>query len=311
MSAGVRDLREGGRWSPLQRLKNDAIFVLATAALALAERLPRGAARKLGQCVGLLAWAIAPGLRRRALENVARALPEIGPTARGAFVRRVFRGMGALLGEVVGTLDPRRPLEPLPFLPGSRECLEAAIREGRGVVFASAHLGPWERVAASLTMAGVPLTVVAREPYDPRLARAYDRLRASRGVRTVYRGATGAGVALVRVLKRGGVLGVPMDLASRVASLVVPFLGVPARTPVGPARLALLTGAVVVVGTAARSADGALALHFTRLDGAACSEEELTARINAELSARIRALPELWPWMHGRWDRAQETSPRS
>jgi len=304
VNAGARDLREGGRWSLLQRLKNDTIFVLATAALAIAERLPRRAAQKLGRCLGLLAWAFAPGLRRLARENVTRALPEIDPTTRGAFVRRVFREMGALLGEVVGTLDPRRPIEPLPFLPGSRECLESAVREGRGVVFASAHLGPWERVAASLAMAGVPLTVVAREPYDPRLARIYDRLRASRGVRTVYRGATGAGIALVRVLKRGGVLGVPMDLASRVTSIEVPFLGVPARTPVGPARLALLTGAVVVVGTAARTADGSLALCFTRLDGPASSEEELTARINAELSARIRALPELWPWMHRRWDRA-------
>ena len=141
-------------------------------------------------------------------------------------------------------------------------------------MFASAHLGPWERVAASLAMAGVPLTVVAREPYDPRLGRIYDRVRASRGVRTVYRGATGAGIALVRVLKRGGVLGVPMDLASRVASIEVPFLGVPAQTPVGPARLALLTGAVVVVGTAAKAPDGSLALSFTRLDAPASSEED-------------------------------------
>jgi lauroyl/myristoyl acyltransferase len=28
---------------------------------------------------------------------------------------------------------------------------------------------------------------------------------------------------------------------------------------------------------------------------------ELTRRINAELSRRIRELPHAWPWMHERW----------
>lgn len=297
---GVRDLREGGRWSAPQRLKNDALYVLATAALAVVARVPERAARALGRGLGIAAWALAAGARRAARANVARALPEIAPRDRGAFVRRVFRELGGLLGEAASALDPRRPLAPLPFLPGSREVLEDAIREGRGVVFASAHLGPWERVAASLVAAGIPLTVVAREPYDPRLGRVYARLREARGVRTVYRGARGAGVALVRVLRRGDVLGVPMDLASRVASIDAPFLGVPARTPVGPARLAVRTGAAVVVGTAVKAEDGALAVSFTRL-AASRSEADLTARINAELSRRIRAMPEAWPWMHRRW----------
>ncbi len=300
LEGDVRDLREGGRWSFAQRAKNDALFLLASAALAIAERLPAGVLRVAGRALGLAIWALAPGLRRLAESNVARALPEIEPRARPAFVRKVYRELGLLLADVVATLDPRRRLEPLPFLPGSRECLEAAIAEGRGVVFASAHLGPWERVAASLVAAGVPLTVVAREPYDPRLGRVYRRLRDARGVRTVYRGASGAGIALVRVLRRGGVLGVPMDLASRVPSVEVPFLGIPAPTPVGPARLAIRTGAAIVVGTAAPAPDGSLALSFVRIEPSSC-EAELTARINAELSSRIRALPEVWPWMHHRW----------
>lgn len=303
LESDARDLREGGRWTSAQRLKNDVLFVLVSVVLAIAERLPARLLRMFGRMLGLAAWALVPDLRRLALSNVARALPEIAPRERPRFVRKVYRELGVLLADVVATLDPRRPIEPLGFLPGSRKCLEAAIAEGRGVVFASAHLGPWERVAASLVQAGIPLTVVAREPYDPRLGRIYRRLRDARGVRTVYRGAGGAGIALVRVLRRGGVLGVPMDLASRVASVEVPFLGIPAPTPVGPARLAVRTGAAVVVGTVAPGADGSLALSFVRI-APSTSEEELTARINAELSSRIRALPEVWPWMHRRWPRA-------
>ncbi len=300
VESDARDLREGGRWTFAQRAKNDVLFVLASGALAIAERLPARVLRALGRALGFAVWALAPGTRRLALANVARALPQIELPERAAFVRRVYRELGTLLADVVAMLDPRRPIEPLPFLPGSRECLEAAIAEGRGVVFASAHLGPWERVAASIVHAGIPLTVVAREPYDPRLGRIYHRLREARGVRTVYRGATGAGIALVRVLRRGGVLGIPMDLASRVPSVTVPFLGVPAPTPVGPARLAIRTGAAVVVGTVAPARDGSLGLSFVRIEPCA-SETELTALINAELSSRIQAMPEVWPWMHRRW----------
>lgn len=312
-----RDLREGGRWGFAQRLKNDVLFALAAGVVAVAERLPAGVLRVAGRALGLTAWALAPRLRRLALSNVARALPELAPSARSAFVRRVYRELGALLGDAVAMLDPRRSIEPMPFLPGSRECLEAAIAEGRGVVFASAHLGPWERVAASLVAAGVPLTVVAREPYDPRLGGIYQRLREGRGVRAVYRGSPGAGVALVRVLRRGGVLGVPMDLASRVPSVDVPLLGILAPTPVGPARLAIRTGAALVVGTAAPNADGSLALSFVRIEPSP-SEVELTTWINDELSSRIRALPAVWPWMHRRWPvpsgrptRRDETSQRA
>lgn len=299
---GRRDLREGGRWSSLQRVKNDAIVVLVMAALAIGERLPVRMARAVGRALGLLAWALAPSLRRLTHENIARALPEIAPRERGAFVRSIYRELGVLLGDAIATLDPERPILPLPFLPGSRDVLDSAIADGRGVVFASAHLGPWERVAASLVMAGIPLTVVAREPYDPRLASVYRRLRESRGVRTIYRGGKGAGIALVRVLRQSGVLGIPMDLASRVPSLAVPFLGIAAPTPVGPARLAIRTGAAVVVGTVARTQDGSLGLSFVRIEPSA-SEGELLARINAELSTRIRAFPQAWPWMHRRWPR--------
>lgn len=286
----ARDLREGGRWSLGQRVKNDVLYALATGAVAGASRLPLRVARALGAALGLLAWLLFPRLRRLAERNVARVLPDVAPRA---FVRGVYRSLGARLGDTVASLG--RPRAPLPFLPGAREVLEAAVAEGRGVVFASAHLGPWEHVAASLVAHGVPLTVVAREPYDPRFAELYARLR--HGVRTVYRGADGAGVALVRVLRRGGVLGVPMDLASRVASVTVPFLGHDARTAVGPARLALRTGAAVVVGTA--TPEG---LFFARVAREAKADEiDLTARINEALGERVLAWPEAWLWMHDRW----------
>ena len=311
----MSDLREGGRWTLVQRAKNDLLWLLASAAVATIGRLPPRALRAAGTALGVLAHAVLPGTRRLAERNVALALPELDALARRALVARTYRTLGGYLGEAVSMLDPRRPVEPLAFAEGAREALDAAIAQQRGVVFASAHLGPWERVAATLMECDLAFTAVAREAYDPRLNRLYDRLRGGRGLPTIYRGAPGAAARLLRTLRRGGVLGIPMDLASRVASIDVPFLGHLARTPVGPARLALRTRAEVVVGVPAPSSeDGAtLELAITRiatadLDASPDSERILSTRINDALSLRIRALPASWVWMHPRWGASPATT---
>jgi Kdo2-lipid IVA lauroyltransferase/acyltransferase len=300
------DVREGGRWTLAQRVKNDALWLLASLAVATLGRLPPRALRAAGVALGRIAHAVVPRARKLAEQNVARAMPELDRDARRALVLLSYRTLGGYLGDAVAMLDLRRAAVSLPFADGARETLDAAIAEGHGVLFASGHLGPWERVAATLVANEVPFTAVAREAYDPRLTRLYDRLRGARGLPTIYRGAPGAATALLRTLRRGRVLGIPMDLASRVPSIDVPFLGHDARTPVGPARLALRTGAAVVVGVPGRSSAGTLELAITRLrtddlDASADGERTLTTRINDVLSARIRDLPEGWVWMHPRW----------
>lgn len=299
------DVREGGKWTLAQRVKNDAIWIAAEASIALATRLPPGLLRAAGAALGAFAHAALPSARRIAEENVARAFPELDRRERRALVRRTYRELGLHLGDAVAMLDPARPLAPLPFGDGARAVLDEALAPGRGMIFASAHLGPWERVAATLVDAGLPFATIAREAYDPRLTRIYERLRGGRGVRVVWRSAPGSAAALLRTLRSGGMLGVPMDLASRVPSIEAPFLGAPAPTPVGPARLALRTGAAVVVGTVAPGPR----LTATRIDTSDLApgdagERVLTTRINDELSRRIRAMPEHWVWMHPRFARA-------
>jgi len=251
------------------------------------------------------------------MHNLALAFPARSLRERRALAFRCYQNLGTYLGAAVAQLLRPARFRPLPFEDGSREVLDVAVREGRGVLFASAHLGPWEQVAASLVHHGFPLTTLAREAYDARFMRLYDRLRGRTGVRAIYRGSPSSAVQIVRTLRRAELLGVPMDLRSRVPSVMIPFLGVPAESPVGPARIALRTGAVVVVGTAVRGVRGDLVLRIspiTTADLAAdpLGERELTRRLNEELSARIRGFPEGWVWMHPRWgDGAREKSAPS
>ena len=306
------DLRQGETWTRAQTLKNDAIFVVVRCALALLVPLPARQLRSLGRALGLVAFALLARVRRTALANVARVFPRMTAREANAVVRTSYVALGGHLGDALASLDPRHPLEPLPVDDATLDLLARAGRgaagEPRGILFASAHLGPWERVAATLVARGIPMTVLARETYDPRLASIYDRLRAGRGVPAIYRGLSGAPTRIVRTLRTGGVLAVPMDLRSRVPSLDVGFLGQRASVPLGPARIALRMGAAVIVGTVAPdpTVRGGLRIHCTEiptrnLAAGDAGERELTARLALELSRRIKALPGEWVWMHDRF----------
>lgn len=300
-----RNLRNGGRWTRLQSAKNDALWALASVALAMTRGLPLHALRVLGRWLGAAAYALARPARLTALANVALVLPALDSRARRTLVRACFGTLGELLGETVAAFGGDGP----PLLTVTAEAkavLDEARGEGRGVVLASAHLGPWERVAASLVAAGLPLVALARESYDPRFSRIYERLRTAGGVRVIWRGAPGATARIVRTLRNGELLGVPMDLRARVASVDAPFLGHDAPTALGPARIALRARAPVVVATAAPAAHGGLEVSATRiptddLRPDPAGARTLTTRINDELSRRILALPLSWVWMHPRW----------
>jgi KDO2-lipid IV(A) lauroyltransferase len=304
LSLARPDVRLGQRWTRAQAAKNHAIWLAARSALGLASWLPASALRRAGALAGSVASRAWRSARRTADRNLSLALPELGDEERRAIAHACFAELGAHLGEALAVALGAAP-SPLVVDDAARRTLEDARAEGRGVVLPSAHLGPWERVAAGLVAAGVPLVTLVRGSYDPRFDALYDRLRGSAGVRTLYRGAPGTAARIVRTLRRGEVLGAPMDLKTRTPSVTVPLLGAPAETPLGPARIALRTGAAVVVATAER-VRGELRVTATRLDVRGLDAgpdgvRRLTAAINDELGRRIRALPEAWPWMHARW----------
>lgn len=293
-------------WSRRQRLKNDAIYVAARVALALAALPPRAWLRAFGAALGLTAWCLARGARRLGNANVARAFPGLPRREASALVRRAFVELGRLLGDTLALLrEGERPSRTLAFDDVARGVLAGARDAGRGVVLVTAHLGPWERLAGVLVEAGFPLTTPVRASYDPRLeATLHARLRGQHGVRAVDRDAKTTPYALLRALKRGEVVGFLIDLQTRVASVRVPFLGVPAWTPSAPARLALRTGAPVVVAIATRAGVTVKAVRGACEPCPRASDgevEALTSTLNDALSAAIRAEPDRWIWMHDRF----------
>jgi Kdo2-lipid IVA lauroyltransferase/acyltransferase len=308
------DLRLGGSWTKGQRLRNHGWYAAARCVLAAAGWIPRERLPFFGRALGFAAYGVLSDDRLRAEARLRDAFGNPAPLS----VLDVFLGLGEDVADMVRLLDAHEE-------PGAtlqlHEAVEPMVREamaaGRGVVFATAHLGPMERMAALVAERGLPVVTVARESYDPRFTALFETERMRRGVQTIFRGRPGAAAAIVRALRRGSIVGFPMDWAGRgMACMQTEFLGRRVPMPLGPARIALRTGASVLVGTPERTSGGAMRVTVERFGGEivrspTCRPDEvLTERLVRSLDLRIRALPDRWPWMVRPSQAAIPTPPR-
>lgn len=301
---------------PLWRRARRRLWWLALLAVAaLCEGLPPALGRAGGRAFGRLALGLRPRERRRAAANLARVFPDLPDAARAGLLREVAAAGGANLYDTlaIGRLLSRPDLvEDAPDADG-RGLVEVIRREhaaGRGVLVLAGHLGCWELQGAwlgrALTAAGLgPLHVVTAAVRNPPVDRWLARRREALGLCALPRQ---QGVApLLRCLRAGGVAAVLIDQNTGADSALVPFLGLPAPTPTGPARLAVARGTPVVVAALARRPDGGHRVWHGpvwRADPERPRQEQVLAclrAVNDQLTDRVRGNPAEWVWYHRRW----------
>ena len=292
-----------------KRIKRWTVYALARFAVTLWALLPTGAALAVGRLLGALAYRLAGRLRRRAQVQIADVL-EVDAAQADRVTRGLFRHLGMVIAEMA--LMPRllRQIEDYVHLAdGAEETMRAALAEGRGVVLVTGHIGNWELLAQRLVLAGFPGTSLARANPNPYIARWLHGRRTSAGMRMIDRDEGDVIPQILAHLKEGRAVGLLIDQDTRVTSAFVPFLGRPAATPVGPARIALRGNVPVVVALICRSERGHLAtVEPMPLDDLTEGTEEeriqvALTRMNDALSAAILRAPEQWVWFHKRWRR--------
>ncbi len=297
-----RDLRRGGSWSRRQKVKNACLLVTIRCALFFADLAPRALLLAGGRALGLLSHALFCSARRDARRCVEQS--SLCADAQ-KLVRQSFENAGRNLALCL-LLRRATPaaLELVEVDEASRSTLETALASGRGVVFVSPHLGPFELVAAVVSELGYRPVAVVRESYDPRLDPIVDAHRARRGVGVIHRGHPGAALRIVRALREGRPVGFLPDLASRVPAVACRMLGKRWPLALGPQRIALRCGSPLLVGSlapprAARSPAGRPAMFSLEIRQIeACGDEvEMTQRVADALASALRRMPDHWLWM--------------
>jgi KDO2-lipid IV(A) lauroyltransferase len=197
------------------------MYGVALRASKIAPKIPRPVRRQLAALIGTAAWAVAGRARRHVSANVwhARGAPAQQDLAfrirTQQIVRRIFCNCISNYLELFTrpTLSKQAVLDRIEVR--GVEHFEEAAALNRGVVIASAHLGPFEYLTSWMPARGFELTIPVQKMRDDRMLRLMLEKRISNDVSFVP--VTGFGA--VRA---------------------------PARLPLGPVNLAIQTGAPLI-----------------------------------------------------------------
>src|SRR5205807_62778 len=147
-----------------------------------------------------------PRLRRVARRNLAMAMPDAAPEP---IIDGVFRSIARLLVAFAKFPHIRRGnLARWIRLEGG-EHFDAALREGRGVLFATAHLGNWELSAFAHALMSTPMHVVVRPLDNPRIDALVESRRAASGNRLIEK--KDFARSILQALKNNESVGVLID----------------------------------------------------------------------------------------------------
>jgi KDO2-lipid IV(A) lauroyltransferase len=121
-----------------------------------------------------------------------------------------------------------------------------ALAQGRGVVMFLGHLGNWDHAGAWSTLNLAPVTTVAERLRPEELYEQFLGFRRRLGMTILpLTGGTDVFRTLTRSLRSGGFVPLLADRDLTNGGVEVELLGEPARVAVGPAALALGTGAAL------------------------------------------------------------------
>ena len=259
---------------------------------ALFRALPAAWLGGLATALAWVWWLVVPVRRRVAVDNLRRALPEV--PVRGVLV--------TCLRERI--LDQ---FELLRWLGHARVHAPTDVQVGAdtlpppGALVVSAHLGAWDLGLATLARRRSTAAYLR----EPTASWARRLLRESRGPLRPMDARKGLAPAR-EALDHGEcvVFVIDQHVGSGVA---LPFLGRPARSSTGAARLSLQSGAPVWTARVVR--EGALQHRIVAAPLAlppptGDETQDVAARtlaMNAWVEAEIRRRPGDWLWLHRRW----------
>lgn len=282
-------------------------------------RIPEAAARSAAELAGM-AWYLGSRRRRhqarRNLRRVAEALAagHDAPTR----IRRAARSRVALEWLVLAAFRHlgRYYLEVMRAPAYAREHVTARIEDrapgplagivaaglgqggtGKGVVFVGLHLGALEFPSYLIAEAGIRVTAPMEVLENPALQGWFLRTRGHAALRLIPQ--EGARAELAATLERGEAVGLVSDRVIRGRGAPATLFGHPVRLPVGPALLAVDSGAPVYTAAVWREGGPRYAGRMVALPSPRAGERH--ERIRAFLASQAAAFesfiaeaPEQW-----------------
>ena len=207
-----------------------------------------------------------------------------------------FHAIGQPKEVVAGAV--RIPDEFVPFL-------RSEMARGQGVLMLASHMSNFDLLALSLGARDLPIQMLSLA--DPQAGfHLLNYLRATGGFEVTPITPQSLRAA-IRRLKSGGIVLTGVDRPIPEDRELVEFFGRPAYLPVGPARLALMTGALVIMASCYYEPDEGYGLEITEpLEMIRTGDRRRDIMTNVRrvadiLEQHVRARPEQWMMFHPVW----------
>ncbi|HVV92066.1 MAG TPA: lauroyl acyltransferase [Hyphomicrobiales bacterium] len=285
-------------------------------AVRLRHRLEYGLFRALEGLVRLLGpdrasalsgrlWRLAaPRTRRhaRALENLARAFPEMDAAQRERIARAMWENLGRVMAE--GLLIDRI-IDEGRVQPGATGLAILAEARGRGV-YASMHYGNWELTAWPLTAGGCRTAGIYRPLDNPLLDARIAALRHRIYVDGLFGKGEGSPRRLFTHARAGHPIVMLADLRE-MRGIAVPFFGHAAPSTPLPAMVARSLDLPLVAARTVREGGVRFRVEAEPVPVPRTADRDAdimaaTAALHAVFERWIREDPAQWMWAHRRWD---------
>jgi predicted LPLAT superfamily acyltransferase len=298
-----------------QRERSNLLALRAMRWIAVAAG--RRAARLVLHPIAFYFFLASPGPRRHSRRYLDRAL------GRPAGWRDVYRHFHAFCATVLDRVYLlREQFDAFVFSASGIETILEPTGRGEGVLACGAHFGSFEALRMVGHDKGLKVAMIMYEDNARLINDTLAAIAPNAELHTIALGRLDAMLALRRWLDDGGLAGMladrtlPGENAQRSKSVVLPFLGAPARFADGPFRLAALLRRKLVFMAGIYRGGNRYELRFAELaDFAAASAEERDALIGtalaryvATLEALCREAPYNWFNFFDFWADADATS---
>lgn len=296
-----------------KRIKRWLIYISVLFFVRLLRSVNRLTAIRLTLLIGRIAFYLAKGARNRTIRHLTWAFgTEKSPEEIKSLAQKVFLNLATCAADAIRLpILIEQGLNNFVTVEGFHH-LKNAHAKGKGTILLSGHFGNWELLGAWLVQNGIPLKVIARLAYDPRLDEMLVDVRNKAGYTNIPRGKSSK--EIIRSLKLGHVLALLIDQDTKVKGVFVNFFDRPAHTATGPVILSQKFGAPVVPVFIRLRKD--LTYHVycgeeLSLENTGDEKRDLivnTQKCSDVYERMIRRFPDQWVWMHERWKK-QPTEP--
>lgn len=245
---------------------------------------------------------------RTVSDNLRHVLgPQVGDRALHRMVHQVFVHAGRAYYDFYrATSWSREKLAQAVHVPERYiDLMKGQSAKGQGTFVLGLHMSNFDLALVSIAARGVPTQVLSLA--DPGEGyRVQDRLRATVGIEVTPISPESLRLA-IRRLGRGWIVFTGVDRPVAGEREPVEFFGCPSNLSTGPARLALMSGANVLVASCRNDPHRGYTVDFTgplemsRLCDRRQAIRVNTRRIAVVLEDLVRARPEQWLMFHRVW----------